>query len=130
MNFDYPHIGITISIFVNFILLYTRRKKWFPNSVRWSFTSLLSLLGIYHFFNNTAINKDDAFLFGWCLVTPLIFNSLDRCLKLLSLKINNRDLYLWLRGSDDQYKNDLNGWDRFFSIILLFALIALPIFGN
>ena len=129
MELDYSKIGIIISLSVNFFLLYSREKKWNKESLRWILTSFIFLFGIYFFFNNSAIIKKDIFFMSWCLMTPLIFNTFDKFLTLLSIKINNRDFYLWLKGADGEYQKNITGWDRFFSLLLLFILVLLPIIG-
>jgi len=129
MIFDYPLIGISISLGVNFILLYSREKKWNNSSYRWTLVSFLFLFGVYFMFYNSAIIKKDYFFLGWCLMTPLIFNVIDTIFKFLSIKINKRDFHLWLRGAEGEYQKNITGWDRFFSIVLLFTMTFLPVFG-
>jgi hypothetical protein len=124
--------AISISYVVNFGLLYTRKQKWNTDLFRWILVVLLLSSGII-------IKKQypltrELKILVWCLTTPLYYNILDRTLKKVSLKVMNRDFYLWLRGSseisDDIFaKNPHVNWiDKVFSILLLITNLCLPLF--
>ncbi len=131
MEIDYVIIGICISYGVSFTLLYTRKQKWNSNSLRWRITGVLFIIGFLVLLNKS--NNKDFMFFSWCLITPIIYNLLDRIFKKISELKNNRDFYLWLRGSfeiDDSLfgKNPhVKGLDRLFSIILIMSIILLPL---
>ncbi len=136
MEINLALTGIGISYGINFILLYTRKQKWNSNQFRWILTSAFLIIGISGLIEVVNINDKDFHFFSWCLITPFIYNILDRSFKKISEIKYNRDFYLWLSGSheiDDSFfgKNPhVNSLDIFFSMVLLFAIIFLPVIGK
>jgi hypothetical protein len=123
-------IILVAPILINYILLFNRNKKWVRNKYKWYLLSLLSFTGVFLFYYNGTYT--DEILIQWAFFTPLVFSIIDFTLMKLSFLIHNRDLYLWLKGSNDINDNKLSGGkhvrasDRFFSFILLFSIIILP----
>ncbi len=129
---DVAEIFIAISLGLSFFLLYTRRKKWSTDKLRWLITGIVFLCGLLGLLND----KKHLYIHGFhFLLTPLIYNCFDRWFKHLSIRKYGRDFYLWLRGSDDiddgfRDKNPhLKPLDRFFSLLLLFIIIGLMAFA-
>ena len=135
MKIDFTAVGLIISLGTNFILLYSRKKKWATNKLRWSVCGTLFFIGLVSILSERSKINKDFYFFSWCMITPVIYNSLDRIFKTLSMKKNSRDFYLWLRGSDEIDdtlfgKNPhIKALDRLFSLLLLFSIISLPLFG-
>lgn len=136
MEIDAILLGIFISYGVSFFLLYSRKQIWNTNQFRWSLTAILLMvggMGLLGALNNTIENVE---IFYWCLITPFVYNILDRIFKRLSEKRYGRDFYLWLRGSieiDDSLFNNnphVKTLDILFSIILLFVIVLLPLIGQ
>ena len=136
---DLQEIRTTIILtpyFINFILLFNRKKKWVKNKYKWYILILLSFVGIFLFFNPEIYkdNSSDQKLVQWAFLTPLIFSIIDFSVMKLSYLIHNRDIYLWLKGSNDIDDSKLSGGkhvrasDRLFSFILLCTVIILPFF--
>ena len=126
--------GIIAPMLINFILLFNRKKKWALSKYRWYFILSLSILGvfIYTLTNNESLDGRTK-LAIWGLLTPLIFTLIDVTFRNYSKQLHNRDLYLWLRGSNDIDDSKLSGGkhvkgsDRILSMILLFTVIFLPL---
>lgn len=135
MEINYAITGIGISYGINFLLLYTRKQSWNTDQLRWILTSVFFIIGIAGLLELINVNDKDFHFFSWCLITPFIYNILDRMFKRISEKKHKRDFYLWLRGSfeiDDSLfgKNPhVSGLDKLSSIVLLFAIIFLPLIG-
>lgn len=126
-------IGIIGPMLVNFTILFNRKKKWIVNIYRWYMVLgmfLVSLLILT--FSNTEFLDERQMLAIWGLMTPAIFSLLDYFFKIISLQIHNRDLYLWINGSNDIDGSKLSGGkhvrasDRILSMILLFSVLILP----
>ena len=117
-------------LLINFILLFNRKKKWVKNKYKWYILILLSFTGIFLFYYNGSYKNE--ILIQWAFFTPLVFSIIDFTFMKLSFLIHNRDLHLWLKGSNDIDDTKLSGGkhvrasDRFFSLILLFSIIILP----
>jgi hypothetical protein len=126
--------GTIAPMLINFILLFNRKKKWALSKYRWYFVLSLSILGVFIY-----ILTNNESLYGrtklaiWGLLTPLIFSLMDVAFRNYSKQLHNRDLYLWLRGSNDIDDSKLSGGkhvkgsDRILSMILLFTVIFLPL---
>lgn len=119
-------------ILINFILLFNRKKKWVKNKYKWYLLIVLAITGVFLFYYKGSYMNE--ILIKWAFFTPLIFSIIDFSVMKLSYLIHNRDLYLWLRGSDDIDNTKLSGGkhvrasDRIFSFILLFSILILPFF--
>ena len=119
-------------ILINFILLFNRKKKWVKNKYKWYLLIVLAITGVLLFYYKGSYMNE--ILIKWAFFTPLVFSIIDFSIMKLSYLIHNRDLYLWLRGSDDIDNTKLSGGkhvrasDRIFSFILLFSIIILPFF--
>lgn len=122
-------------LLINFILLYARKKKWVRSKFKWLIITILFGFGLFTFnnpeFSHFAIPR----IVSWSIMTPLIFSILDLLIMRLSYIFQNRDLYLWLRGSteidDSRFSGGkhVKGSDRVLSLILLFSVIFLPFAG-
>ncbi len=129
-------IIIILPLVVNYIMLFNRKKKWVKSKYKWFIQIFFSLIGIllYFYTENTNENSIHKKLVQWAFITPLMFSILDYTFMKLSFMIHNRDLYLFLKGSDDIDYRKISGGkhvkssDRIFSFILLFSIIILPFF--
>ena len=129
-------IIIILPLVVNYIMLFNRKKKWVKSKYKWFIQIFFSLIGIllYFYTENNNENSTHEKLVQWAFITPLMFSILDYTLMKLSFMIHNRDLYLFLKGSDDIDYRKISGGkhvkasDRIFSFILLFSIIILPFF--
>ncbi len=126
--FLFTSIGLCLS----FILLYNRKKKWATDKNRWIISGGTFLVGLIGYL----IKGLNATAFGLhFLFIPFVFNCFDRLFKFISIRRSGRDFYLYLRYSeeiDDKIFADnphINGFDKFFSIALLFIIIGLIMFG-
>lgn len=131
MEINFVMTGIGISYGVNFTLLYTRKQQWNSDQFRWIVTGLLFIVGLLGLLGESD-NKDFQ-IFSWCLLTPIIYNGSDRLFKKISESKNNRDFYLWLRGSFE-IDDSMNGrnphvgtLDIVISMVLLFEIGFLPL---
>ena len=126
MQLNDATVGLAVSIGINFSLLYTRKSKWNTDIFRWLSTGILFLSGLIVFYTERSIDKDFGFL-SWCVITPLIYNVVDRVLKLLSLRILKRDFFLWLRYSNeiDDSPGGKNPHIHWLDKVLSIALLAL-----
>lgn len=122
-------------LLINFILLYARKKKWTRSKFKWLIVVILFAIGLFTFQNPDYLDFTIPRIVSWSIMTPLIFSILDILIMLLSYSVQNRDLYLWLRGSteiDDSLFSGgkhVRGSDRILSLILLFSVIFLPFAG-
>ena len=126
--------GIIAPMLINFILLFNRKKKWALSKYRWYFVLSLSILGVFiYILTNDESLDGRTKLAIWGLLTPLIFTLIDVAFRNYSKQLHNRDLYLWLRDSNDIDDSKLSGGkhvkgsDRILSMILLFTVIFLPL---
>ena len=126
-------IGISLAYSVMFSLLYTRRKKWNTEVLRWTVTGSLFAVGMVGWTGKIQVVDPDFHFFSWCLMTPLFYNLLDRSFKKISEWVYQRDFYLWLRFSDD-IDDSMRGinlhirpLDILFSLILIFVIFFLPV---
>lgn len=116
---------------ININLLYNRKKKWAKSTFKWYFVILLACIGVVLMYIEGNIRND--LLLNSTFFTPFIYSIIDLSFTKLSFYIHNRDLYLWLRNSNDIDNSKLSGGkhvrasDRLFSIILLLLVITLPI---
>ncbi|WP_281336835.1 hypothetical protein [Flavobacterium eburneipallidum] len=129
MDLNITAIVSVIPLFINFILLYNRKKKWVKNKYKWFAVMIFFLVGICLYTNSNEFDEKSC---GWAFVTPFLFSVFDFIIMKLSYAIHNRDLYLWLRGSSDIDDKKFSGGkkvktsDRIFSFFLLFLIIILP----
>lgn len=126
-------VSIIISLFIPFLLLFGRKKKWNTDLIKKSIVVLFTAVGLVGFsFSNT---NDFRLLFYSFIVTP-IFISVDYLFKYLSIRKHNRDLNLWLNYSDDvdgffaSFRHPkFKTTDVLFSILLLILIVGLAFFG-
>ncbi len=133
LKMNITKVAILAPILMNFILLFNRKKKWVISSYKWYVViGLLFISIIILSFTNIELLDGNQLLAIWGMMTPTIFSLLDYLFRIISKKIHNRDLYLWLRGSSDIDDSKISGGkhvktsDRVFSMILLFTIIVLP----
>lgn len=127
----YLFSGLIIAIGLSGFLLISRKKSWCTNTFRFSLTGLLftiGLLGLMLFETKIA----NSIIFLKLIQIPFINSLLDRFFKLLSIKMHDRDLLLYVRGSpdlDNRSKNPkLKTSDYLFSILLVIFIMTLPVF--
>ena len=95
---------------INFILLFNRKKKWALSKYRWYFVLSLSILGVFiYILTNDESLDGRTKLAIWGLLTPLIFTLINVAFRNYSKQLHNRDLYLWLRDSNDIDDSKLSG---------------------
>jgi len=122
-----PLIGVLGAMLLNFLLLFGRNATWIRNIYKWYFCSAIFLIGfILFFFFNSHHLKDSDFA-SWALMTPFLFSLIDFGFQKLSESINNRDYYLWLRGSSQLWNRDFKFQtsDRLISMFMLFLIFVL-----
>ena len=130
-------IFICISIGVPIFLLYTRKKSWCSDKLRWAITTTLFLIGIFGYLieKESSIFSDGKLDFHngcYFLFSPFIYNLFDRILKTISIKKYNRDFYLFLRNSDEiddtmfTSNPHINWFDKLVSFLLLILILGLP----
>ena len=122
-------------LLINFILLFQRKKKWVKSISKWLLVGIFFIIGFAFFIKPDFLNYNISRLISWSIMTPFIFSILDFLIMQLSYTIQNRDLYLWLRGSseidDTTFKggSHVRASDRILSMFLLVAVIFLPFVG-
>lgn len=67
--------------------------------------------------------------FAYAFLVTSIYLVLDFWVKKWSLKIHNRDIYLWLKGSDEDNLDGVKLSDKLFSFILLLLIMSLIVLG-
>lgn len=131
---DKSLIGTSIALGISFIIMYSRKEKWLNPKIVWLTLSGLCIIGVIGLIKTNAEFKDNLILFyGFCV--PLIYWIFDRIFKLISLRIQKRDFYLWLRNSDE-IDNQLFAknphvkiTDKILSFGLLIIIIAALLVG-
>lgn len=112
---------------LNLMLLFERRKAWFNSNYKWYAAFTLFSIGLVLFVFFKPIDADTN-LFYYAFMTPALFSLISYAFKKLSVSIQQRDFYLWLRGSSEL--SDVNTRfsliDRLFSIVLLYVVLILP----
>ena len=97
---DKVQIGIAIGIGVSGFLLYSRKSKWFKPQIVLAICGILFGFGLVGLLTQKPFDQKESVLFvNFCI--PLLYFSLDRFLKYLSIKKYNRDFILWLRWSSE-----------------------------
>ncbi|MDF1694647.1 MAG: hypothetical protein P1U56_02390 [Saprospiraceae bacterium] len=126
---DYVGIGILISVGINFIYLYNRKKKWLSVKIKWTMVGLLFLIGTIGMLSGT--ENEDILLFFWCLMTPLFFVGIVQLFTNFTIQSHQRDFYLCLRYSDEYNafgKNKhVKAMDKVISIFLVISIVVLPL---
>lgn len=131
---DIKLIGIFTAIGLSLLLLYTRKSKQIPETIRLSVTSILFVFGGLNLAKSASINGDE-FLLYWGLCVPFAYYVTDRLFRKLAIMAYNRDFILWLRGSfeiDDSLFGSnphVKTLDIVFSIGLLVLIIGLTTLG-
>lgn len=126
-------ILILSPMFVNYVLLFNRKKKWVRNEYKWYVVFVISLSSFLLYFIGFEHKTNYDFLVHYAFVTPLIISILEFLFRKLSYAIHKRDFYLWLRGSSEIDDTQFSGGkkvrnsDRLISLILIFSVIFLPI---
>lgn len=129
---DLVELFMAISLAVSFILLYSRKKKWNKNRLRWGVTGVLFLIGITSVLIDYGRLPDHGFYF---LFSPLVYNCFDRWFKHISERKHGRDFYLYLRHSEEiddgisASNPHLKSSDKIFSLLLLAIIIGLMVLG-
>ncbi len=95
---DFNLIGYFLSIIICLFILYNRKSKWLNVKSVWLLFSLFFCLGLLILKLSNNINLKNV-LFGLC--PPIVYWAFDRLFKFLSIKIHDRDFFLYLRGSND-----------------------------
>ncbi len=134
MDDYYFIIGFIVSFGISLFIVYTRKEKWILMKIKVIFLIALALIGIIGFFSSN--DNASRFVYYSMIVPPISF-SFDRFFKLMSLRLYNRDFYLYLRGSkeiDDSFsglgKNKHILWsDIIFSFGLLIIILILTVLG-
>ena len=124
-----------VPFLINFILLYARKKKWTRSKFKWLIVIISFIIGLVAFQNPDYFDLSIPRQVGWSIMTPLMFSIIDFLIMRLSFSIQNRDLYLWLRGfseiDDSKFSGGkhVKGSDRILSLLLLFSVLFLPFMG-
>ncbi len=124
---------IPLAIFISFgipmILLHTRKNKWNTFGVKLFLGIIMlivTLIGL-----PLSQNREQHFLFFSFLSTPF-YLLLDYWFKMMSIKIHDRDFYLYIRNSSERtrFKNGraseshIQISDKVFSFLLLLSTIT------
>jgi len=119
-----------IPISLCFILLYFRKRTWVKSKTTLILLFALALISTVGYLT---LNPDLPGQLFWGLTTPFIFQLSNKTASQISWKIHGRELYLWLRGSEDIDNTKLSGGshvkgsDRILSLTLLILVILLPL---
>jgi hypothetical protein len=121
---------------LNIFLLHSRRRPWARSAVRWYGVGFLFLAGCITLFYSADPHLAAYRLLGWHLLTPLIFSLADYGISWLSLRLQGRDIYLYMRGSKDIKPWSLTGgshvsmFDRLFSLLLICLVVGMLYLGQ
>ncbi len=119
-------IEILIGIALPMILLFGRNTSWIKSKAKWIIVFMLFIISVSYLF----FNRDEFSAFFGMLLAPFAFSLIDMGVTLISMKKQGRDMYLWLRGSNDLAKNrPFQNSDIILSILLLFSALFLPLIG-
>jgi hypothetical protein len=128
---DLALLNIIVMMAVSFFLLYQRRKKWLTNKLRWIIVVSVAIIGIVGLLLTRQGREGTGTPLFQLLFIPVLHNGIDRAFKLWSMRLQGRDFYLYLRGSndiDDRMNAEnphISGADMAFSICLLLITMAL-----
>lgn len=119
-------IGLILSGGIPFFLLFNRKKNWASskNKKVLGFSFFCVGMGMFLFANSNGLRY-----FSYAFVVTSIYLVLDFWVKKWSFKIHNRDIYLWLRGSDEDNLDGVKLSDKLFSFILLLLIMSLIVLG-
>jgi hypothetical protein len=134
MRNNYFIIGIIISLGISLFILYSRKEKWISMKIKVIFLIAMMVTSIIGFFSS---NDNAIRFFFYSMIIPPISFFLDRIFKLMSLRLYNRDFYLYLRGSkeiNDSFSglgmNKHIRWsDILFSFSILSTILILIVLG-
>lgn len=122
---------IMFSIFgFNFFQIYQRKKAWLKS--KFTFTTLL-LIACFAFTSLLFSDPNSNRHIKWALITPFLFYLINYSFTQISIKLQNRDFHLWLRGSNEiselTFKDGSHiKWsDKILSFSLLIICILLMI---
>ena len=123
--------GFVICLTINMLLLHFRSKKWCPDRFRWSLTVSFSIFGICGLiFHPKLFGYNDI---GYTqFFSPIIYNSLDRFYRILSIRKQKRDFYLasnidfWVNNWSNNYWPKLTTMDELMSGSLYFLIGVMP----
>ena len=125
-------IKFGIPVGVNFILLEFRKKKWLNSILKWAILIVLAYVGILFLANPFGdFDFRNVYLY-WGMISPLVFSIILLIFSKMSYLIQNRDFYLWMRGSTEIDDAKLSGGghvkvsDRVISMLLLVIIFVLP----
>lgn len=125
MGNDYFIIGIIISLGISLFILYTRKEKWISMKIKMILLIAMTVTSIIGFFSS---NDNATRFFFYSMIIPPISFSLDTIFKLMSLRLYNRDFYLYLRGSkeiNDSFSGlGMNKHIRWSDIIFSFGVLS------
>jgi len=127
-------LSIFISLAIPTMLLYSRKKSWYTKGLKSFLIILLTLIGIIGFFYS---ENNESRLLSYSIFAIPIFLIVDTFFKYLSLKIHNRDFYLWLRRSEEiddsslsmQKNKHIMASDMIFSLSLIILIVGLGLCG-
>jgi hypothetical protein len=127
-------LGYLIGTVTSAFLLYSRKKAWLTSQVK--FNIVIGLVSV-KIFADIFINDQNIRTAFNCLLVPPVYLIIDYFFKLISLRINNRDFKLWLKGSDEviqdgfTVRNDheFEISDKLFSLALLVIIFLLSAFA-
>ncbi|WP_298511392.1 hypothetical protein [uncultured Kordia sp.] len=127
-------ISFSIAIGINSIFLYNRKKRWNTSYLRWLTGIILFIIALIAIYFKIIVDSDVSIFIG-SFSAVLIYNTFDAILKTVSMRLHERDFYLWLRGSDE-INDSLHGKnphiklsDKVFSFFLLILIFTAPFLG-
>ena len=123
-----------LSICLSFLSVYTRKSKQISLKEKYVLVTFLVCAGVIFFFSSD--NMSWKFI-GYFMVVPPVVFFVERLFRLLSIKFQNRDFDLYLRGSNEiedsffmRGKNPhVTALDIVFSISMLGTIMGLVLLG-
>ena len=122
-------IATLAPIFINYILLYNRNKKWVKSKYKWYVVFVLATISLIGFLVNSETNSNNDKFLEWTWITPLIFSILDFIFMKMSYSIHNRDFYSSLFGFSERTIDGkkIRTSDKIFHMLLILLSMFLPL---
>lgn len=122
------YFAYSLSAGVSIVMLYFRMKNWFKEAYKYTLTVTLSLIGT----GGLILSKTNNYRFlFYSMLVPFMYLLVDKLFKWISVRLQGRDFYLFLRNSDDLDNHDENisPLDMALSFYILGMIFCLTFFG-
>ena len=114
------------TVFLNFAMTHFRKAYWFPYSIRWIISIVLSVIGSIGFiiFKHKSLEEVWA---STILFSPLVLTIIDSFYRYLSFKYQDREwqFYTSLNHTFPQNEFEYSLWDIVFTILSLFLIFIM-----